>query len=150
MLTIPLQIATLVFYQIRPRDWPGPFLVGWATYFFQGFLTLWCDDDTCALPYYVDIVFICLVCSTGACLYEVITGKPFTVCIIPVIMLLAPGGGAVRATLGSFHRKAGDKESNTDTLWESLVLEGVLHLRHKMINDVTGAHRSPTALLSET
>ena len=44
--------------------------------------------------------------------------------MLAIIFVLAPGAGAVRAILGSFHRYEGDTRANENTLWESVVFEG--------------------------
>ena len=126
-MTIPLQCFALIFYQIRLRDWPGPFLVGWSTYAVQGLLGSWCSPSTCSLPGYVQTLLVAIWASSAACFFELTTDAPLWSSLIPVILILAPGAGAVKAVLGSFHRSEGDGESSTYTLWESLVLEGATY-----------------------
>ena len=93
----------------------------------QGMLGSWCSPSTCSLPGYVQTLLVAIWASSAACFFELTTDAPLWSSLIPVILILAPGAGAVKAVLGSFHRSEGDGESSTYTLWESLVLEGATY-----------------------
>lgn len=127
VLVIPLNLASLILMGVRPRDCPGPFLVAQAVYALQGILSQWCrgEDRQCALPTYVLIFVVSFAGGFLAELNELVTGFSKYGTMLNIIFILAPGASAVRAVLGSFHRTEGDMAANENTLWESVVFEGV-------------------------
>lgn len=128
VLMLPLNLATLVTFNIRPRDCLGLFIVAQATYTCQGVLnncTL--QEYTCSLPYYVQVFIVAFAGGFFAILNQLLTGFSRFGSMLAIIFVLAPGAGAVRSVLGAFHRTEGDMASNFNTLWESVVFEGVTY-----------------------
>ena len=73
LFAIPLNLATMVIFNIRIGDCIGPFLVAQLTYFVQGILGL-CNDDTCALPTYVTVFVVAFSGGVFAEINQMITG----------------------------------------------------------------------------
>ncbi|KAL9180543.1 hypothetical protein ACHAXT_010996 [Thalassiosira profunda] len=126
VFAIPFNLATLVLFNVRARDVIGAFLVSQATFAVQGALGQ-CREDTCALPKYVQVMVVAFAGGIFAEINQALTRFSKYGSMLAIIFVLAPGAGAVRAALGAYRRAEGDFQGNEDTLWESVVFEGVTY-----------------------
>ena len=128
--TIPLILSCLVAFQIRIRDMAGPLVVGLVVLAVQGTLNVYCEDpdQTCQIPLLVANVYVAFVAGSVASVHELLSGIPAFVSLIPIVLILAPGSGAVLATMGAIHRSTGDADANPAKLWETLVLQGITYM----------------------
>merc|ERR1712194_531193 len=60
--------------------------------------------------------------------HEYVTGTPACLSVLPVILVYAPGSGAVKSMLVSVHASVGDVDAKAlfdSNVWGELVLQGV-------------------------
>ena len=58
-----------------------------------------CQQDTCALPYYVTVMLVAFSGGLFAEINEILTGFSKYGSMLAIIFVLAPGAGAVRAVM---------------------------------------------------
>mmetsp|Transcript_73026 Transcript_73026/g.159692 ORF Transcript_73026/g.159692 Transcript_73026/m.159692 type:complete len:330 (-) Transcript_73026:63-1052(-) len=117
LYNFPMLFFCLVGLNCRIRAMLGPFGVAYLSLLAYISLREWNELP----PTIVNIITVFLSGCLGA-IYEYVTGTPKQVALIPVVLILAPGAGAVRDTLGGLHRSVYDDGPNSH-MWDGLVLE---------------------------
>ena len=109
---------------VRVRCLWEPMLVTYPTLLVYGALNFECKADTCQLPSNL-VNFIGLFVGTNlASALQYFTATPAVSNLIPVLLILAPGSGAVLSVVQQLHNTAGDPVTQAN-FWNELALEGL-------------------------
>lgn len=122
MLTINICIA----FNMRLRRMTGPLLVAWSSLFVYGYLSFGLTGDDTISSYVVNVVIL-FMAGTLSIIWELFNGCPYSISIIPVVLILAPGSGAVKISLTDMQEDGGVTQMGSSLLgiWDELVLTAV-------------------------
>jgi len=125
---IPMILLATIGLNVRPRDLWQPMLVAYPTLLIFGALNFACTADSCQLP---SVVVSCIGLFIGtniACFMEYLTAAPAAATLVPVLLILAPGSGAVLSVISRIHLEAGEMTATAASdFWSDLVLEGLAY-----------------------
>lgn len=117
-----------VFYtlQVRVRDMFWPLLTTTVGMLVLGFMGVYCKPESCLLPQVLQQGVAAFIATHVAMCGEYFSGQPSSTSYIPMLLIFAPGSGAVLACIGQFHMMEGDVTgTNTNDLWRVLVQQAL-------------------------
>lgn len=122
----PMLFFAFLGLNIRVRDMLGPFSVGYVSLFVFASLIHAKDWNFVSFPMILINIFGMFIGGNLGSLHEYLTGAPSCISIIPVILMLAPGSGAVKSVLDTLQYDLGNGNV-VASLWGNLVLDGVAY-----------------------
>lgn len=122
VLNLPLLFFMMICFNYRVKQMLAPLIIAYLALLLFGAMSFL--EPQSSIPAVVIDVSVVFFASTLGCFHEYFTGTPAVVSVLPVVMALAPGSGAVKSILQSVHRYHGNTVVVSD-LWGSLVLEGL-------------------------
>ena len=120
---IILIINICVTLNMRLRKMWGPVAVAYCSLFLFGYLTFGLGGHDTLASCIVNVVVL-IVAGTLAVMLELFNGCPSCISVIPVVLILAPGSGAIKISLGDMQQLNGVADLSIG-IWDDLVLESV-------------------------
>lgn len=128
VFNLPLLLFLSVLFNLRVRDLFGPMLCGYLSLLAYGVLQHSREFGGPELPGLITNFLGVFIAGNLGSLHEYLTGTPACLSVLPVVLVYAPGSGAVKSMLVGLHASVGDVDMQAlvhSNVWGDLVLQGV-------------------------
>lgn len=133
VFNLPLLLFLSVLFNLRACDLGGPVLCGYLSLAAYGFMQHAQDFGLHEIPPLICNFLGVFIAGNLGSLHEYLTGTPACLTVLPVVLVYAPGSGAVKSMLVAIHVSMHDLTDQVDSVealfhanvWGDLVLQGV-------------------------